>query len=81
MDVRSLITWRGAALARARLPRDSSLSAHAAEMRENRRLPETSQRGAFTCGLRCAYTRRIELDHAGLFAGAACFHAFLQHLR
>jgi hypothetical protein len=49
--------------------------------RGSRRLPETTQRDAFTRGLRFIYTRLIELHRAGLFAGAACFHAFRPYPR
>ena len=56
-DVLSPIAWRGAALERIRPARDFRLNADTAEMRENRRLPLTSQRDAITRGLRFAYTR------------------------
>ena len=75
-DVRSLITWRGAALAHAWPTREFLLNGSAAKTRENRRLPGTSHRDAFTRGLRYANTRTIELHRAGSFAGAACCNIF-----
>jgi hypothetical protein len=46
-------------------PRDLRLNANTAETRENRRFPQTTQRDAFTRGLRFAYTRTAELRRAG----------------
>jgi len=62
-------------------PRNFRPSANTAETCENRRLPGTTQRDPFTLGLRFVYTRLIELHRAGLFAGAACFHAFRPYSR
>jgi hypothetical protein len=57
-------------------PRNFRLVSSAAETCENRRLPKTTQRDAFTHSCRFVYTRPIELHRAGLVAGAARLHAF-----
>ena len=45
----------------------------------NRRLPRITQREEFTVGFRFAYTRTIELQHAGSFPGAACCRTLRPH--
>ena len=73
--VRSHSAWRGAAFGACPAAlANFRLDANTAEARENGRLPRTTERDTFTRGFRFAYTRLIQLHHAGLFAGAACFH-------
>ena len=59
------IAWTGADLERARSSLDFRLNVKTAEMRENRRLPQMTQRDAFARGLRFVYTRAVELHRAG----------------